>query len=81
LAHPCLIADAPQVAYVAPSSFAWIYHRLGDVDNPFTWMDRAIDARDPMMIPIESFPFPAFLRSDLHFHTLLRKMNPLNDTG
>jgi len=44
-------------------------------------MDRAIDARDPMMIPIESFPFPAFLRSDLHIHTLLRKMNPLNDTG
>jgi hypothetical protein len=64
-----------EVAYVPPSSFAWIQLGLGDFDDAFAWMDRAIDARDPMMVPIQSYPFLDPLRNDPRFHALLRKMN------
>lgn len=45
------LSEIARAAYVPPSSFAWIHLGLGSLDEAFTWMDRAIDARDPMMIP------------------------------
>jgi TolB-like protein len=62
-------------AYVPPSSFAWIYFGLGELDGAFFWLDRAIEARDPMMTPIKSYSFLDPVRNDLRFATLLRKMN------
>jgi TolB-like protein len=62
-------------AYVPPSSFAWIHLALGDIDQAFIWMDRAVDARDHMIIPIKTYPFLDPLRSDPRFRALLRKMN------
>ena len=38
-------------------------------------MDRAIEARDPMMTPIKSYSFLDPIRNDPRFATLLRKMN------
>jgi tetratricopeptide (TPR) repeat protein len=64
-----------QRAYVPPTSFAWIYLGLGDVDEAFVWMDRAIDGRDQMMTPIKTYPFFDPLRSDPRFHRLLERMN------
>ncbi len=61
--------------YVLPSSFAWIHIGLGEVDQAFTWMERAIDDRDPIIVPIKTYPFLDPLRGDLRFHALLRKMN------
>jgi hypothetical protein len=37
-------------------------------------MDRAIDAHDPMMTSIKSYPFLDPLRSDPRFAALVRKM-------
>jgi TolB-like protein/tetratricopeptide (TPR) repeat protein len=62
-------------AYVPPTGFAWIYLGLGEIDEAFVWMDRAIDARDPMMVPIKSYAFLDPLRADPRFAALLRKMN------
>ncbi|MEJ2111370.1 MAG: tetratricopeptide repeat protein, partial [Acidobacteriota bacterium] len=62
-------------AYVPPTSFAWIYLGLGDVDQAFEWMDKAVDARDANIIPIKSYPFLDPLRDDPRFTELLRKMN------
>jgi TolB-like protein/Tfp pilus assembly protein PilF len=61
--------------YVAPTSFAWIHLGLGEIDEAFAWMDKAIDARDPMMVPIRSYWFLDPLRDDPRFHALLRRMN------
>ncbi len=61
--------------YVLPSSFAWIHIGLGEVDQAFTWMERAIDDRDPIIVPIKNYPFLDPFREDLRFHALLRKMN------
>jgi len=62
-------------AYVPPSSFAWIHLGLGEIDEAFIWMDRSVEMRDPMIIPIKNYPFLDPLRADPRFHALLRKMN------
>ena len=62
-------------AYVLPTSFVWIHVGLGEIDDAFTWMDRAVDGRDQMMIPIKSFPFFDPMRADPRYFALLRKMN------
>ncbi len=61
--------------YVPPSSIAWIYLGLGETDEAFIWLDRAVDARDQMMTPIKTYSFFDPLRNDPRFHALLRKMN------
>lgn len=62
-------------AYIPASCFAWIQLGLGEIDEAFAWMDRAIDERDPMMVPIKSYEFFDPIRSDPRFAALLRKMN------
>lgn len=61
-------------AYVPPTSFAWIHFGLGEIDETFVWMDRAIEERDHMMTPIKSYPFLDPIRNDPRFAALLRKM-------
>lgn len=41
-------------AYVPPTSFAWIHFGARRNRHAFRWMDRAIDGRDQIMIPIET---------------------------
>jgi TolB-like protein/Tfp pilus assembly protein PilF len=62
-------------AYVPPSSFAWIHLGLGEIDSAFEWLDRAVDGRDQLMMPIKSYAFLDPLRPDPRFAALLRKMN------
>jgi serine/threonine-protein kinase len=69
------LSEISRSAYVPPSCFAWIHLGLGSVGEAFAWMERAIDGRDPMIMPIKSFPFLDPLRDDARFHALLRKMN------
>jgi TolB-like protein/tetratricopeptide (TPR) repeat protein len=69
-----LHAIAAQV-YVPSTSLAWIHFGLGEIDEAFVWMERAVQERDPMMIPIKSYPFLDPIRSDPRFSGLLRKMN------
>ena len=64
-----------ETGYVPPSAFAWIYLGLGDVDRAFEWLDRAIDARDQLMMPIKSCPIFDPIRADPRFAALLHKMN------
>jgi hypothetical protein len=73
-----LRAQAQQMAaacYVPPSTFMCCAIGLNDWDSAFEWMDRAIDARDPLIMPIKSFPFLDPVRGDARFQALLKKMH------
>jgi TolB-like protein/Tfp pilus assembly protein PilF len=72
LAHLQTIARA---GYVPPTAFAWTHYGLGETDQAFLWMDRAIDGRDSMIMPIQSYPFLDSIRADPRFVPLLRKLN------
>ncbi len=61
--------------YVPPTCFAWTHIGLGDIDDAFIWLERAIDAPDRMIEPIKPYPFLGPLRNDPRFTALLRKMN------
>lgn len=61
--------------YVLPTSFAWANLGLGNIDEVFFWLDRAVDAPDRFMEPIRTFPFLDPLRDDSRFALLLHKMN------
>jgi len=69
-----LHAAADRHLCVPPSSFAFTYLGLGDVDDAFVWLDRAVDGRDRMIIPIQSYPFLDPLRGDPRYGELLRKL-------
>ena len=60
--------------YVPPTSFAWIHIGLGETDEFFEWMNRAIDARDHMIMPIKTYPFLDPIRADSRYQPLLRRM-------
>ena len=57
--------------YLPPTSVAWIHLGLGEIDDAFEWLDRAIDARDQLMMPIKSYAFFDPIRSDPGFTCLL----------
>lgn len=61
--------------FVLPTSFAWVHLGLGEVDEAFAWMDRAIDRDDEWSHPLKTYPFLDPLRSDDRFRALLRKLN------
>jgi TolB-like protein len=62
-------------AYVSPTSFVWAHIGLGEYDEALAWIERSIDERDSMIIPIKTYPFFDPLRPDPRFQALVRKMN------
>jgi TolB-like protein len=61
--------------YILSTSFAWIHLGLGEIEQAFTWMERAIEERDPIIVPIKTYPFFDPLRDQPRFNALLHKMN------
>lgn len=60
---------------VPPTSFAWIYAGLGDADRAFEWKEKAVAARDHILVPLRSYPHLDPLRSDPRFAHLLEGLN------
>ena len=58
--------------YVPPFSVAVIALGLGDLDDAFHWMERAADVRDPLVVPILSYPFLAPIRCDDRYQRFWR---------
>ncbi len=61
--------------YLPPFSVALVHIGLGDWDEAFAWMARAVDERDPIIMPILTFPFLDPVRSDPRYTALLRGMH------
>jgi hypothetical protein len=52
--------------------------RLDDRDEAFFWIGRAVDGRDPLIVPIKSYPLLDPLREAPRFEALLGKLNLLD---
>ena len=62
-------------AYVPATNLAWIHLGLGEIDDAFKWMSRAVEDCDQFMMPIKTYGFLDHLRSDPRYAILLRNMN------
>ena len=69
-----LQAAADRQVYVPPTCFAWTYIGLGELDDAFVWLGRAVEECDRMMVPIQLYPFFDPLRDDPRFAELMSKM-------
>jgi Tfp pilus assembly protein PilF len=69
------LRELAQRTYVAPSSFAWIYMGLGDIEEAFEWFENAVDERDGFILHLPVDPVYDPLRSHPRYQDLLRKMN------
>jgi TolB-like protein/predicted Ser/Thr protein kinase len=68
------LAQMASAGYIPPSAFAMGHVGLEDWDAALSWLDKAIDARDPIVMPIKTFPFLDPIRGDARFQALLKKM-------
>lgn len=60
--------------YISPHFMAIIYASLGDRDQAFEWLDRAVEKRFPPLIYLEVNPIWDNLRTDPRFAELRRKI-------
>jgi tetratricopeptide (TPR) repeat protein len=67
--------------FVLPTSFAWLHLGLGEVDNAFEWMARAVDHNDEWIHPLKTYPFLDPLRDDPRFGVLLKKLSLETDSA
>jgi eukaryotic-like serine/threonine-protein kinase len=73
-----LMADAQNAAkgaYVPPSTIALGHVGLGEWDAAFDFWNQAIEVRDPLVMPLKSYPFFDSLRGDMRYQSMLRIMN------
>jgi TolB-like protein/Tfp pilus assembly protein PilF len=68
------LEETAKTTYVPPIAFALAYIGLRD-ERMFEWLDRAIDARDPVVALLPSMPLFDGIRSDPRFRALLARMN------
>ena len=61
--------------FVLPTSFAWLHLGLGEIDDAFIWMERAVNHNDEWVHPLKCYPFLDPLRSDPRFPKLMRKLS------
>ncbi len=66
---------ASRTCYVSPINRAWILVGLGEFDAAFTWLDRAVEDRDPHVGHLPTKPLYDPIRQDPRFHALLKKMS------
>jgi len=65
--------------YVPPSALALGHVGLDDWDKAFHWWDQAVEVRDPIIVPIKTFPFFDPVRGDPRYRAILRRMNLSED--
>jgi serine/threonine protein kinase/tetratricopeptide (TPR) repeat protein len=77
-----LLAQAEAImkeTYIPPATYAIGCVGLDDWDAAFEWWNRAIEVRDPLIMPIKTYPFFDPVRSDPRYRALLNRMNLAED--
>ncbi len=69
------LEEAAASRYVPPTTFAFGHVGLGEWDQALRFLDRAVEERDPIIMPIKTYSFLDPIRDDRRFHRLLEKMN------
>jgi hypothetical protein len=60
--------------YVRASVFGEIYLALDEIDNAWSWFQKAIADQDPAMITVAIDPFFDSVRNDIRYGELLKRM-------
>ena len=63
--------SGPEGEYIRPLNLVQVYSGLGDIDQAFFWIDRAIEVRDPLLC-FDTLPYYAPLRKDPRFEAVYR---------
>ncbi len=61
--------------YVSPHSVAFIYASLGELDQAFSWQEKAYAERDASLVWVKVAAESDALRADMRFADLVRRMN------
>lgn len=70
------ILDLSTRRYVAPEAAAIIYIALGEKDQAFVWLDKALEARSASLVYFIGMPQYDPVRADPRFVALLGKIKP-----
>ena len=66
--------DRWETEYVDPALIAIVSSQTGDAETTFYWLERAYNARSPLLVHLGGFPEFDPLRSDPRFQDLLRRI-------
>lgn len=66
--------DGQKQLYVSPYTIATIYAGLGEKDQAFKWLEKAVEDRDIWLMNLKVDPVMKGLRSDKRFAELLRRI-------
>ncbi len=69
------LTEQAKSSYIPPTDFAQIHTALGNNDEAFNWLERAVEVRDADLFMIQAFPVWDPLRDDPRFDELLRRLN------
>ena len=65
--------------YVAPISWVMIYLGIGDVEHAFDWLNKAAEARDPLLCYLKVGPIYDSIRGDVRYSDLLYRIGLAQD--
>jgi serine/threonine protein kinase/TolB-like protein len=69
-----ILLEKSQEEYIGPFWIAVLYTGLGDSDNTFTWLEKAFEQKDGVLVYLNVIPIFDDLRSDPRFISLLSRM-------
>ena len=65
------LLSGPEGEYIRPLNLVQVYSGLGDIEQAFVWIDRALEVRDPLLFFI-ALPYNTPLRNDPRFEAVHR---------
>jgi tetratricopeptide (TPR) repeat protein len=68
------LKERSERCYISPTIIAFVYAGLGEKDEAFTWLEKAYDGRDFILVLLRVDPTFDPLRSDPRFENLMRRV-------